>query len=126
MGIPIVESICKSIDREGETFFRSGQMLVHFLEGMSRILRQQNSVELNKLYAECFSGKDLGLNNLSPRSERDEVQRDEFRAGGEKVSRKEAIEEWLTYIDGFNQIESLLLHVHRLEEWRRPGRLLAT
>ena len=124
--IPIMGSLCKSIDRQGETFFECGQILVHFLDGMGRVLRQNNFLELNKLYAEHFSGRKLGLNHLSARSERDEVQRAEFRADGEKVSTRDALEEWLTYINGFNQIESLSLYVHRLEEWREPGRLLAT
>ncbi len=126
VGIPIVGSLCKSIDREGETFFRCGQMLVRFLDDMGRALQQNKSIELNNLYAGCFSGRKLGLNWLSSGSERDGVQRARFRAAGEAVSRQDALEEWLTYIDGYKQIESLSLYVRRLEEWRKPGQLLAT
>lgn len=126
MRIPIVGSICESIDREGETFFRSGQMLVSFLDRMGRALRQNNTIELNKLYGESFSGCRLGLTNLWPMSERDAVQRAEFRAVGGAVSKQAALDEWLTYIGGFEQIEELSLHVHRIEEWRKPGQLLAS
>jgi ASPIC and UnbV/FG-GAP-like repeat len=126
MGIQIVESLCKAIDQKGETFFRSGQMLVRFLEGMGRTLRQRNAVELNQLYAGGFSGRRLGLNEPSPLSERDGVRRAEFRAVGETVRKQDALEEWLTYIAGYSRIDSLSLYVHRLEQWRMPGRLLAT
>jgi len=101
-------------------------MLVHFLHAMGRALGHNNSIELNKLYAEAFSGRCLGLNRLSPHVERDGIQRSEFRALGGTTSRQEALEEWRTYIEEFNQIKSLSLHVHRLEEWREPRRLLAT
>jgi hypothetical protein len=126
MWIQIVESLCKAIDQEGETFFRSGQMLVCFLEGMGRTLRQRNAVELNQLYAGGFSGGRLGLNEPSPLSERDGVRRAEFRSVGEAVRKQDALEEWLAYIAGYSRIDSLSLYVHRLERWRIPGRLLAT
>ena len=106
--IPIVGSVCKSIEREGETFFRFGQMLVRFLDRMGRALRQKNLVELSGLYSGCFSGRRLGLNGLSSHLERDGVQRAEFRAVGEAASKQDALEEWLTYIGGFNRIESAL------------------
>jgi ASPIC/UnbV protein/VCBS repeat protein len=126
MRIPIVGSICRLIDREGEAFFRSGQMLVGFLNRMGRALRQNNSGELKHLYDESFSGRRLGIIDLSPISERDGVQRAEFRPVGGDIDRQTAIEEWLTYISGFDQIDDLSLHLYRIEEWRKSSQLLAS
>ena len=48
------------------------------------------------------------------------MRRAAFHGSSQAVSRQAAVEEWLTYIDGFDQIEELSLHLHRLEDWRKP------
>jgi ASPIC/UnbV protein/VCBS repeat protein len=126
MRIPIAGSIFKSIDREGEQFFQSGRALVTFLDQMARSLRQHNSAAIGHLYAESFCGQKLGLTDPSPISERDGVRRAAFHAGRHAVGRHDVIAEWLTYIDGFDRIEELSLHVHRIEGWRKPGQLAAS
>jgi hypothetical protein len=126
MRIPIAGSIFKTYDREGETFFQSGRMLVTFLDQMGKALRQNDSVAIRHLYSDLFSGKKLGLTDFSPISERHGVRRAAFHASSQAVSRQAAVEEWLTYIDGFDQIEELSLHLHRMEDWRQPGPLAAS
>ena len=56
--IPIVGSICKRIDREGEQFFQSGRTLVRFLERFACILKQRKLAELDDLYCGSFQGPD--------------------------------------------------------------------
>jgi ASPIC and UnbV/FG-GAP-like repeat len=124
--IPILGSICKSIDREGETFFRCGQMLAGFLAHFGVSLRQSSFAELDHCYGSLFSGRRLGLNDRFLLANRDGVEQAQFRAGEEGISRQDAIEEWRTYRAGFRRIEELSLHVHRIEEWRTPGRLVAS
>jgi ASPIC and UnbV/FG-GAP-like repeat len=126
MRIPIAGSIFRAIDRQGEQFFQAGRTLITFLDQMAELLRRHDSAALGHLYAESFSGRKLGLTDLSPIHERDGVRQAKFHAGRHAVSRHDVIAEWLTYIDGFDQIEELSLHVHRFEEWRKPGQLAAS
>jgi hypothetical protein len=126
VNIPIVGSVCRAIDRGGERFFQSGQTLVRFLDKMAGSVRHCDASQLNDLYSSKFAGKSLGLNGVSLSPERDGVQRASFRTDCGQVSRKAAVEEWLSYIAGFDQVEKLSLHLHRIEQWRKPGRLVAT
>ena len=124
--IPILGSLSQSIDCDGERFFRTGQAIVGFLDRMARSLRQHNCAELSSAYAGCFTGQSFGLNHFAPHSERDGVQCSRFVPAGENVSMPAAVAEWLSYIEGFDQIESLSLHVHRIEEGRSADRIAAT
>jgi hypothetical protein len=126
MRIPIVGSIFKTIDRRGEQFFQAGRTVVTFLDQMAQSLRRHDTAAIEHLYAESFYGQKLGLTDLSPISERDGVRQAAFHAGCDVVSRHDVIAEWLAYIHGFDQIEEVSLHVHRIEEWRKPGQLAAS
>ena len=124
--IPIVGAICKSVDREGEAFFQSGRTLVDFLDRLGRALRGRKLAELDEFYDPSFDGGWLGLNDLCALSDRDGIELAEFRSPVGSASKKAALEEWRVYIESFEDIEELSLHLHRLEDWRRPDRLSAS
>jgi hypothetical protein len=124
--IPVLGALCKSIDRDGEAFFQSGRTLVEFLDHFGRALRGRRLTELDDSYDPFFNRNCLGLNNLRPVSDGDGIQIDEFRPPGGTEGKKAALEEWTAYIDGFEHIEELSLHLHRLEDWHTPGQLSAS
>jgi hypothetical protein len=126
MRIPIVGSIFKGFDRDGELFFQSGRSLVAFLERMGLSLRQQDSQAIRRLYANSFLGGKLGLTDPVSVSERGGARRKTFPPSIAAVSKQAAAEEWIAYVAGFDQIEELSLHVHRIEGWRNPGQLTAS
>lgn len=123
--IPFLGSIFKKIDREGENFFGSGQMLVNTLLRLAHSLRRGNTVELPSFYDPAFVGSRLGLTSFSSCSERDGICHVLFRPGEDPVNAQLAVEEWSAYVGGFMQIEELSLHVHRIEDWSNPDRLVA-
>jgi hypothetical protein len=124
--IPFLGSVCRRIDRQGEVFFRSGRTLVSFLDRLAGALKQRKLADLVDFYDFSFKGGRLGLNESCPAPELAGVRRAEFRPPRGSVTTSAALEEWRTYIEGFEQIEELSLHVHRLEDWRKPDRLSAS
>jgi hypothetical protein len=123
--IPIVRSIAKNIDCEGERFYQAGRIVVAFLDSLSRVLRERRLNQLEEFYDPSFEGLHLGLNNFRSFSERDGIQIAEFSPSKGLTSKIAALEEWGAYIASFEQIEELVLHLHKLEEWRKPEELSA-
>lgn len=116
--IPLIGRVCRSIDREGERFFRCGQLIVACLEQFAHNLQQTDWDELASQYSQSFVGGRLGLCERVNNSERDGVMRTEFFASQELISRHAAVREWRTYIAGFTTTEELSLHVHRMDPSR--------
>jgi ASPIC and UnbV/FG-GAP-like repeat len=123
--IPILRSYCKAVDQRGEVFFESGRLIVGFLDRLGRCLKGRKFNEAEGFYAPTFCGQQLGLNELHPVSERDEISRVEFKAPRENVTAVEALAEWERYIEGFEQIEELSFQLHRLEDWATQIRFSA-
>jgi hypothetical protein len=124
--IPLLRSICKRIDREGEAFFEAGRALVEFLSRLGLALKQRRIGDLPLFYDPVFAGKKLGLTEFAPGAERDGIRHIQFRSATETVTAESAIDEWKAYLAQFRQIEELSLHVHRIEDWRTPGKLAAS
>jgi hypothetical protein len=99
---------------------------VGFLDRLGRALKERKFHALEKLYSPDFRGRQLGLNNPHLASERDGIQRAEIRSPQACADARGAQEEWKTYIAGFEHIEELSFHLHRLEEWTRPDHFSAT
>lgn len=124
--IPLLGSICKIVDRKGEDFFLSGRLLVGYLDHLGRYLRQRQFHKLERLYSPMFAGRLLGLNHFSTVSERDGIQISEIKSPDASRTAAGAVEEWRDYINGFEQIQELSFHLHRLEDWDRLDQLSAT
>lgn len=122
--VPFVGSLLKRIDREGDVFFQSGQLVVNTLDQLALDLRRGNVNQLHNFYDATFGGRKLGLNAYGPGSDRDGICSVEFLGGPEMVTAEQAIGEWTTYITRFKHIEELHLHLYRIEDWSRPDRLV--
>ena len=124
--IPLLGPICKTVDRNGEDFFLSGRLLVAWLGHLGSCLREKQFHEVETLYSPTFTGRLLGINHTHPVSERDGIQVSEIRSPEASVTVADALEEWKDYINGFEQIEELSIHLQSLDEWERADQLSAT
>ena len=122
--IPILGSILKRIDREGELFFQSGQLIVNTLDQLAAALRRGDVSLLHTFYDPDFAGPTLGLTKPGLTSERDGICSAQFLPGSIAVTAREAIDEWTSYLAGFKQIDELRLHLYRIEDWTRRDRLV--
>ncbi len=52
--------------------------------------------------------------------EKDGIRRYHLHSDGEAPSPDAALSEWKAYIDGFQSIEEIGMHLHRLEQWDSP------
>ena len=123
--IPILGPIVKRIDQEGESFFEAGRTLVEFLRRMARSIRANNFDEVRCCYDPAFQGRRLGLTECVRDSEWDGISRMVFRADETLITAQLAADEWRAWFADFQEIETVELHVHRLEEWRTPDRFTA-
>src|SRR5215472_12478127 len=92
--IPLLRSICKRIDREGEAFFEGGRAMVEFLSRLALALKQRRIDELPLLYDPGFAGKKLGLTEFAPGAERDGIRHVHLRSAPEVATAESAIDEW--------------------------------
>ena len=124
--IPILRRLCRLIDREGEEFFESGQTLVRILEDFGRALGKNDVIRIECFYGPRFRGRELGLCRVDRASERFGIAQLHFSPNEVTISARKAIEEWQAYLSGFQVIEELALHIHRLEEWHDRNHVTAT
>jgi hypothetical protein len=118
-----LSSLVDSIDQSGEKFFQSGRLVVNTLDSFANSIQSGHRCAIDSFYAPRFVGNPLGLNTVVFDSERDGVRRAHFCQGA-ACRKDEALREWRAYIDSFNEIEEVSLHLHRLEEWESPDRLV--
>jgi ASPIC/UnbV protein/VCBS repeat protein len=116
----------KSIEERGERFFQTGRLLVITLDMFSGALRELQFPSLARFYASRFSGRSLGLTNPAPASERGGICVHGFCGDGPAKDRDGSIAEWRQYIESFDGIEEIALHLHRLENWKSPNSLTAS
>lgn len=113
----------ESIDRAGERFYQTGRLLVRTLASFAEALKK--SFTLDGFYARDFSGLDLGLNKLRLKTEKDGILIHSFTASQATLNGEEAAAEWRKYLQAFDEVEELSLHLHRLEEWKRGNSVTA-
>lgn len=116
----------ESIERQGEQFFQTGRLLVETLARLIESVRGADAARLNAFYAREFSGKSLGLTNLSLQSERDGITIHTFSSSDARCNSEESISDWQTYIQGFEAVEEISLHLHRLEQWKSRDAITAS
>jgi hypothetical protein len=124
--LPGVRSICKSLDRNGELFFQSGRSLAEFLVRFGYVLEQRRVDELEDFYSHAFVGQGFRVNELAPLSDRDEIRVCLLRPRSVHMTSCMAREEWRNYLEGFDRIEQISFHLHRLHEWKKCDYLSAT
>ena len=113
-------------EREGWRFFNTGKGIVTNLGSLAKAIKAKNIAGIENFYAGEYSGSALGLNRLEQSEEKDGVSKYLFRSDGGSAGRDAAVSEWRTYLDRFDSIEEVGMHVHRLEKWESGGDLQAS
>jgi hypothetical protein len=110
----------RHVDRQGWTFFNTGRDLGKMLDQFARTARSLDEAGLRGFFAPGYRGRSMGFVAPGRDDYRAGVQRLAFRAPGAPVDMDSALAEWLAYLRGFGSIESVGLHLHRLDAWK-PG-----
>jgi hypothetical protein len=98
-------------------FFYTGSNIADRLGALSTALEARDREKVASFFSSDFSGKSLGLNNLKLVREKDGIRELAFQGGGSTLDRDGAVNEWLSYLGGFSELEELALYIHRLEKW---------
>jgi hypothetical protein len=118
--------IASQITRTGLDFFNSGRDVVLLLGEIAVEIRNGDASDIKPHLSETFTGHKLGLTHMALTGQRDGIRLYSFQSDGPTGNRKEAVAEWQTYVDGFVSIETVGLHLHRLEEWGSNDKLVAS
>jgi hypothetical protein len=119
----------RAADWWGRRFLAAGRSVVDFLDSLARAFAARDAERIANHFSADYAGSDLGLLDPRPASERDGVRILRFApeamaagapAGGAQ-DRAAAVAAWMAYLDGFADIEQVVLHLDRLERWR-PSR----
>jgi hypothetical protein len=113
------------VDSAGSRFFNNGKQVKEDLSALAHVLKTRDYASAESFYAQDFSGKSLGLCNLKESEKRDAIHRLLFSADGSNSNRGSALNEWRNYLDSFDSIEEVSLHIHRLDKWKSTDDLEA-
>jgi ASPIC/UnbV protein/VCBS repeat protein len=113
------------MDESGHAFYDTGRGAVETLERLARALQKGDFVAAQALYGADFQGRPLGLAGLRKVGEKDGIATFRFTGGSGAQDRAAALDEWRRYLAGFQSIEELALHVHRVEDWDADGTITA-
>jgi hypothetical protein len=114
------------VQERGQTFFNTGKHIVETLRRLAQEVQARDLTAVERFYAADFRGSRLGLTKLQAAEEKDGVRRLTFMAETQPIGRAEAVAEWQAYLDSFDSIEEVGLHLHRLEDWGSPTELVST
>jgi hypothetical protein len=119
------------LERSGRRFFDTGRDAVETLGLLSAALGDADLATLESLYHPELDSMALGLpaagafDGEEPDRRIHGVRVYAF-APGPAVDRTRAVEEWRRYLAGFETVEEVVLHVHRLENWEDRDAIVAT
>jgi len=105
------------LDQIGWTFYGSGKEIVLTIRSMAGSVRSRDLRGIERFYSGSFRGSRLGFSCLKLKDEKDGIRRYEMVSDGDLPDRAAALNEWKEYLDTFDSIEDVQLHVHRLESW---------
>lgn len=118
------------VDDTGRRFFETGSAVVTSLNRFAGELSSRDFAKAGAFYSDRFSGTPLGLSRLQPATgpggERNGLRRLRFQASETALDRAGALDEWRGYLESFESVEELSLHLHRLPSWESPGRIVAS
>ena len=102
----------------GFTFFNNGKEIKETLESLGRALKAGDKAAIENFFASDYQGSALGLNNLKETESKDGIHKLVLTSGGKSMDHAGALSEWLTYLDSFEQIDEVNIHIHRFDDWR--------
>ncbi|HSU83576.1 MAG TPA: VCBS repeat-containing protein, partial [Thermoanaerobaculia bacterium] len=113
------------MDRNGREFFEAGRGAVEALGRLGQALQAHDLAAAGALYSPAFRGSSLGLSGFHKVGEKDGIETAAFAARPGEAGRDAALDEWRAYLDSFQSIEELGLHLHRVEAWEPDGEVTA-
>jgi hypothetical protein len=113
------------LDREGREFFQTGRAVVMTLDRLAGDLSHRDLAAAGDVYAPDFHGSPLGLASFQPVAQKDGIATLRFAPAKGTADRAAAVAEWRAYLDGFDSIEEIGLHLHRVEAWEMGGEVTA-
>jgi len=124
LGVLVVATI---VDRRGRDFLACGRRAGAALDRTAAALAERDPRALERALDPAFSGHDPGLATfagLEPVERRDGVEIFSARPASPDsppLDRRGAVVSWMRYLEGFDAIETVELHVVRIERWSSPG-----
>ena len=113
------------VDRTGWHFFNTGKDVLTVLAQMATALDAGDFDAFGVHFAADYRGELLGLGDLQLHDDRDGVRSYRFASGGEVSDRASAITEWRDYRAGLDEIEEVMMFVHRMDAWKSDGDIRA-
>jgi len=113
------------LDSAGVRFFNNGREITETLKDLGHVLKARNYQGLVSFYSPQFQGTRLGFGTLKEAAEKDGIHKLLFSGDGTSEDCNAAMAEWRTYLDSFDSIDDLTLHIHRLEKWSSRDNLVA-
>ena len=115
-----------SIERNGEDFFQTGRSVVNTFKEMVEYLKSFQFSQLERFYSPRFEGTSLGINNLVEERELDGIRIHRLVAEPTLMNSGAAQSEWRSYVESFDHIEEMAIHLYRVEEWKKSRPLITS
>jgi len=113
------------IDSAGTRFFNNGRQIKEDLGELARALKARDYKAVESFYSAQYKGSSLGLCTMKPSELKDGIHRAVFTSSGTTGGASFAVEEWKAYLDSFESIEEVAIHIHRLDKWSSKDDLAA-
>src|SRR5712692_3053425 len=114
------------VNQRSLRFFNTGKGIVETLRQLAQAVQSRDLAAVEKFYTPEFRGSRLGFTELQLVEEKDGIHRSRFSPGRLTAGRDAALAEWRTYLDSFESIEEVGIHLYRLEQWDSPAELVTT
>ncbi len=114
------------LERKGIQFYERGKQIVETMGVLAKAVQARDVAAIESHYAKSYSGRRLGFLKLDPASEKDGIRRLRFSSDGEAPNREAALAEWRSYLDTFDSIEEVGIHIHRMEKWDSESEWIAS
>ncbi|HEV2843693.1 MAG TPA: VCBS repeat-containing protein, partial [Thermoanaerobaculia bacterium] len=113
------------LEERGQRFFATGRGAVEILGRLANALKSDDFAVAESLYSPDFQGSSLGLGSLRKAGEKDGIETSSFTARPGALDRRAALGEWRVWLGGFESLEEIGLHLHRVEDWEADGEVTA-
>ena len=107
----------KYLDSAGNRFFNNGKEITGTLIDLAHALKRLDYAAVEGFYSPDFQGSRLGFGTLKEVALKDGIHNQVFTSDGVSEDRNAAMAEWRSYLGGFDSIDELTLHIHRLDKW---------
>jgi hypothetical protein len=102
----------------GLTFFNNGKEIKEAMDSFGRALKAGDKAGIERFFAADYKGTSLGLNSLKETELKDGIHKLLLTSDAKELDHNGALAEWLTYLDCFEQIDEIGVHVFRFDDWK--------